>query len=216
MDIEANLAAFTDDLGPEARYASFDYCFNYFRSFRERDRTADIAAPWNLQMSCLQLGFYLASWGMLRGSSTLLRKSARHYEPVIDVIAGAPAEVWDLDADRYSTETWSAVWQLDQQIRRAFGHDNGVMSALATKVMLGVFGNVPAFDTRFRRGFPRRRLRPQGVYQARRVLPRARGNHRAASGSNSGLPDRATYPPPVQPGQGHRHDLFIEGGTTRT
>ena len=94
MDIEANLVAFTDDLGPDARYASFDYCFNYFRSFRERDRTADIAAPRNLQMSCLQLGFYLASWGMLRGSSTLLRKSARHYEPVIDVIAAAPAEVW--------------------------------------------------------------------------------------------------------------------------
>ena len=29
--------------------------------------TADLAAPENLQMSCLQLGFYLASWGMLRG-----------------------------------------------------------------------------------------------------------------------------------------------------
>jgi hypothetical protein len=69
VDIEANLAAFTGDLGPDARYASFDYCFNYFRSFREQDRTADIAAPQNLQMSCLQLGFYLASWGMLRGSS---------------------------------------------------------------------------------------------------------------------------------------------------
>lgn len=57
-------------------------------------------------MSCLQLGFYLASRGMLRGSSTLLRKSARHYELVIDVIDAAPAEVWDLDADRYSTGTW--------------------------------------------------------------------------------------------------------------
>jgi len=113
VDIEANLAAFTGDLGPDARYASFDYCFNYFRSFREQGRTADIAAPQNLQMSCLQLGFYLASWGMLRGSSTLLRKSARHYEPVIDVIAAAPAEVCDLDADRYSTETWPAVRQLD-------------------------------------------------------------------------------------------------------
>ena len=80
-------------------------------------------------MSCLQLGFYLASWGMLRGSSTLLRKSARHYEPVIDVIdviAAAPAEVWDVDADRYSIGTWPVIRQLDQQIRHAFGHDNGV------------------------------------------------------------------------------------------
>jgi hypothetical protein len=26
-----------------------------------------------------------------------------------------------------------------------------------------------------------------------------------------GLPDRATYPPPVQTGQGHRHDLLHRG-----
>ena len=153
VDIEANLAAFTGDLGPDARYASFDYCFNYFQSFRELGRTAELGAPENLQISCLQLGFYLASWGMLRGSSTLLRKSARHYEPVIDVIAAAPDAAWELDAHCYSDGTWPVIRQLDQQIRGAFGHDNGVTSTLATKVMLGVFGNIPAFDTRFRRGF---------------------------------------------------------------
>ncbi len=38
MDIEANLAAFTRNLGPDARYASFDYCFNYFQSFSEQGR----------------------------------------------------------------------------------------------------------------------------------------------------------------------------------
>lgn len=153
MDIEANLAAFTRDLGRDARYASFDYCFNYFQSFREQNCTADIAAPENMQMSCLQLGFYLASWGMLRGSSTLLLKSARHYVPVIDVIAAAPADAWNLDAHRYIPGTWPVARQLDQQIRRAFGHHNGVTPTLTTKVMLGVFGNIPAFDTNFRAGF---------------------------------------------------------------
>jgi hypothetical protein len=153
MDIEGNLAAFTRDLGPDARYASFDYCYNYFQSFREQGRTADLALRDNMQLSCLQLGFYLASWGMFRGSSTLLRKSVRHYEPVIEAIAAAPAEAWDLDADSYSAETWPLVQQLDQQIRKAFGHRRGVTTTLATKVMLGVFGNVPAFDTYFRTGF---------------------------------------------------------------
>jgi len=153
VNVEANLAAFTRHRRPDARYASFDYCFNYFQSFRERDRTADLITSENLQMSCLQLGFYLASWGMFRGSSTLLRKSARHYEPVIEVIAATPASAWDLDAHRYSPQTWPLIRQLDLQIRQAFGHDNGVTSTLATKVMLGVFGNIPAFDTNFRRGF---------------------------------------------------------------
>lgn len=153
MDIEGNLAAFTRDRRPDARYASFDYCYNYFQSFREQGRAADLAALENMQVSCLQLGFYLASWGMFRGSSTLLRKSARHYEPLIEVIAAAPAEAWDVDADSYTADTWPVVRQLDQQIREAFGHRKGVTSTLATKVMLGVFGNVPAFDTYFRAGF---------------------------------------------------------------
>jgi hypothetical protein len=153
VNIEANLAAFTRDLGRDARYASFDYCFNYFQSFREQNRTTDIAAPENMQMSCLQLGFYLASWGMFRGSSTLMVKSARHYVPVIDVIATASEDAWNLDAHRYTTGTWPVARQLDQQIRRAFGHPNGVTSTMTTKVMLGVFGNVPAFDTYFRAGF---------------------------------------------------------------
>jgi hypothetical protein len=81
------------------------------------------------------------------------RKSARHYEPVIEAIAAAPAEAWDLDADSYTADTWPVIQKLDQQIREAFGHRKGVTSTLATKVMLGVFGNVPAFDTYFRAGF---------------------------------------------------------------
>jgi hypothetical protein len=153
MNIEANLRAFVGSRTPDARYTSFDYCFNYFQRFREEDRTADIAAHENMQLSCLHLGFYLASWGMFRGSSILLLKSARHYEPVINVIAGAPADAWELDAHRYTADAWPLLWQLDQEIRAAFGHRNGVSSTLATKVMLGVFGNIPAFDTYFREGF---------------------------------------------------------------
>jgi len=216
VDIEANLAAFTSELGPDARYASFDYCFNYFRSFRELDRTADIAAPQNLQMSCLQLGFYLASWGMLRGSSALLRKSARHYEPVIDVIAAAPAEAWDLDADRYSAGTWPVIRQLDQQIRRAFGHDNGVTSALATKVMLGVFGNIPAFDTRFRRGFRAATFGPKAFSRLGEFYREHAGIiewHRVPTlDFRTGQPTRRRY------SRAKVIDMifFIEGGTIRT
>jgi hypothetical protein len=85
-------------------------------------------------------------------------QSARHYEPVIEVISAAPAEAWDLDAHRYSDGTWPVIRKLDLQIRRAFGqgkfgHGKGASDALATKVMLGAFGSIPAFDTNFRRGF---------------------------------------------------------------
>jgi hypothetical protein len=77
-DIEANIAAFMGGRGPDERYTSFDYCFNYFQVFREQDRVKEIAALESMQLSCLHLGFYLASWGMFRGSSTLLLKSLKH------------------------------------------------------------------------------------------------------------------------------------------
>jgi hypothetical protein len=38
-DIEVNLRKFKAEQGPLQRYASLDYCFNYFQAYREQDRT---------------------------------------------------------------------------------------------------------------------------------------------------------------------------------
>lgn len=139
---------------PDARYTSFDYCFNYFQSFRDAGNTAALANPANIQLSCLQLGFYLASWGMLRGSAELLQKSARHLVPVIEVIARADRSLWELDVNAYSESNIQRLLEAAAVIRRAHSEDHSTMSdILVTKIMLGVFGNVPAFDTNFRRGF---------------------------------------------------------------
>ena len=84
MNLDENIAKYLDGATgsggrkPDARYASFDYCFNYFQAFREAGNVGAIAEPENRELSCLHLGFYLASWGMLRGSAELLQKSARH------------------------------------------------------------------------------------------------------------------------------------------
>ena len=104
-----------------------------------------------MQVSCLHLGFYLASWGMLRGSSTLLRRSAKYFEPIVNVIVSAPSDVWQIDADRYSAESWHVLDEVSHRIRAAF--PEGASDILVTKIMLGVFGCVPAFDTYFKKGF---------------------------------------------------------------
>lgn len=74
VDIEGHLKAYLDRREPGARYTSFDYCFNYFQSHREQGKLPELLRGEALQLSCLHLGFYLASWGMLRGSSDLLKK----------------------------------------------------------------------------------------------------------------------------------------------
>jgi hypothetical protein len=147
MDIEGNISKFMSSRGPDRRYTSFDYCFNYFQAYRERDQIGEISARENMQLSCLHLGFYLASWGMVSRRSVLLAKSLKHYEPVLDVIATAPSTTWEIDAHAYTQEALAELMTVSHRIRQAFNHPNGASPTLVTKVMLGVFGNVPAFDT---------------------------------------------------------------------
>jgi len=149
MDLDANLRRYLDGRKPNERYASFDYCFNYFQSFRESGDVSALASPANGQLSCLQLGFYLASWGMFRGSAELLQKSARHLMPVIEVVARTDTPFWELDAHCYTESNIQRLWELAGTIRQA---QPGMSDILVTKIMLGVFGSVPAFDTNFRRG----------------------------------------------------------------
>ena len=99
VDIEENLTAYLSDRKPTARYASFDYCFNHFQSSLEEGHLDDLLKGDGLQLSCLHLGFYLASWGMLRGSAELLRRSIRTYVPVVEALVSAPTHLWTLDAD---------------------------------------------------------------------------------------------------------------------
>ena len=159
IDIEANLLEYTTNgrvtsgLLPSERYASFDYCFNYFQSFREAGRIAELVGREHLQSSCLEIGFYLASWGMLRGSSFLLNKSAKFYEPLIAAIASAEPALWDIDADRYTPANVRLLLDYKDTVRRALGRANNPSDILVSKIMLGVFGSVPAFDTAFREGF---------------------------------------------------------------
>ena len=151
MDIEANLRTYLEQRTPTARYTSFDYCYNHFQLHRERGALSELAVGPNLQLSCLQLGFYLASWGMLRASSALLQRSVKHYVPVIEIIASSPAAIWDVDAHCYTDANCAIVSEVAQQVREAL--PDGASDILVTKIMLGVFGCVPAFDTYFKKGF---------------------------------------------------------------
>jgi hypothetical protein len=119
-------------------------------SCTENGGLSELLVGSNMQLSCLHLGFHLASWGMLRGSSDLLSMSVKHYVPVIRLIASSPPELWTVDANCYNEATWDLLRETARQIREALP---GASPILVTKIMLGVFGCVPAFDTYFKKGF---------------------------------------------------------------
>jgi hypothetical protein len=150
VDIEQNLRTYVGSRQPTARFTSFDYCFNHFQSHRLRG-LADLASPAGMELSCLHLGFFLASWGMLRGSTTLSTQSIKSYAPVIEVIASFDQHIWELDAHAYTDASIELLLEVADQLRGAL--PRGASSTLVTKIMLGVFGCVPAFDTYFMRGF---------------------------------------------------------------
>lgn len=151
MKADANAGRYLGLRDGDARYASFDYCFNYFQDFYDDGRLEELTTPAHMQTACLQLGFYLASWGMFRGKAELLNHSAKRLVPVIGAIAAAPAEVWTIDADDYGTAAQHVLFQVARQLRAVL--PGGQSTTLVTKTMLGVFGCVPAYDRFFRVGF---------------------------------------------------------------
>lgn len=172
MNFSANVTTYLNGRTPDARYASFDYCFNYFQAFHEAGRESALLESEFIELSCLQLGFYLASWGMLRGSAEMLQKSARSLVPVIKLIARADTALWEIDAHSYTDANIRLLMETRDLFRKA---SPSMSDILFTKIMLGVFGNVPAFDINFKRGFgcstfgPKALQRIGAFYQDKRV-----------------------------------------------
>lgn len=154
------VSQFKEQRTPEHRYASFDYCFNYFHGFKA-GRLQELAAKENLEKSCLHLGFFLASWGMLRMSGKLGQQlNLRHFGRVITEISSWDSQhdlgaVWGMDADNYgATEKRRLLRRCYSKIRELALPDGQAKDiVLVTKIMLGVFGCIPAFDGLFTGAF---------------------------------------------------------------
>lgn len=140
-DIEKYVNEFKVESKPNDRYTSFDYCYNYFLT------TEDLKK--DIEKSCLTLGFYLASWGMFRGSSFLLQKSIKHFQPAILYIATLEKSIWEIDINRYSEENIRTIIHIYDEIKGLLILNGNTDLTLITKLLLGVFGFIPAFDQYF-------------------------------------------------------------------
>ncbi len=140
-DIEKEVKRFKAKSNPNHRYTSFDYCYNYFLT--TKNLTKDI------EKSCLTLGFYLASWGMLRGSSFLLERSVKHFEPTVRYISTLESSVWKIDVDKYDDRNIEKIISIYKEIQNRLILNGKAHLTLTTKILLGVFGFIPAFDNYF-------------------------------------------------------------------
>ncbi len=158
---------------PNNRYLSWEHCYKVFSKARNNRDVIDI------DKLCLHLSFYLASWGMYRGSSFLLQKDYKFHRPVVeeilkpeyDCLLGIPA----LNLmDDHSLDT---LFELSQEVADIYenadhgrpGIKNHVTDTLVTKILLGTLGCVPAYDRYFVDAIKRYGI-ARGVYNRKSIL----------------------------------------------
>lgn len=146
-DLKEKVLSFEEKHDPNGRYASYDYCYNHFHPSNNTDISID------MEKSCLALGFYLASWGMYRGSSFMLEKSARNLITLVEYIASQPTSAWEIDVNKYTPENIDFLIEQYNNIRRVLIKGNNAHLTLTTKIMIGVFSSVPAYDRFFIKTF---------------------------------------------------------------
>lgn len=88
---------------------------------------------------------------MLRGSSFLLERSPAHLKQLVIAISKMNPRLWEIDVDDYNDETISLLLDCRWQIIEALGAHYKPSDTLVTKIMLGVFANIPAYDHYFRK-----------------------------------------------------------------
>ncbi|MCK3658095.1 hypothetical protein A4G18_05050 [Pasteurellaceae bacterium Pebbles2] len=122
------------------RYRSFDFCYAHFHPTNP-NRT-------DVQYGCYVLWSYLASWGMLRGSSFLLQKNPAFLKELVEYILEQDKAVWEIDADNY-VEKAKTIISLYKEVKATIIKNNEQDKTLVTKIILGVFGILPAYDSFF-------------------------------------------------------------------
>lgn len=145
MNIHEAVTNFRKGTDQNHRYSSYDYCYNYFYKCGNEILV-------DKEKSCAILGFYLASWGMMRGSSFLLQRSYHNYIPLLEYTSKQDESTWDIDVHNYS-ENYDRILKMYKDIKDLIIPNNKRHIVLVTKIMLGVFGIVPAFDEYFCKTF---------------------------------------------------------------
>ena len=128
------------------RYRSWDHCFLAFSNNRQ-----------NLDVLALHLGFYLASWGMYRGSGGLLQKNHLVHEGAVKILLSDQFKTLKCNYQREVDE--KSIQSILKLKKTLSDHYKGIhftkkdkqqpisdTDTLLSKILLGTFACVPAYD----------------------------------------------------------------------
>lgn len=159
---------FYDDarVNENGRSRSWEHCYRVFRDART-DPSPDY------DYLSLHLAFYLASWGMYRGSCFILQKDYKVHTPIVEEILKPEYDcLFGLAcADVRESEVQDRLEELSDYIAAHFrpirdevaGREvvSSVSPVLITKILMGTLGCVPAYDRFFVDGIKKYKVTTQ-------------------------------------------------------
>ncbi|NME70557.1 hypothetical protein [Flammeovirga aprica] len=165
--IEKNVLDFYSELicTDNNRYKSWEHCYQNFQSTFNKKSLTKI----EIDFLSVHLAFYLASWGMYRGSSFLLERDYKIFYPIVELLflekefftESTIEDMLKQKDEKWISEFIERYFHLDkklelslEKIRKSVkGEINTPISyTLKSKILLGTFGCIPAYDRFFING----------------------------------------------------------------
>ena len=149
-----------EEYGSTTRYKSWEWCHNEFLKAKEFLSKGPVTEEHKnniIDTLSLHLAFYLASWGMYRGSSFLLKRDYKAHKIAVKAILSLPADsiLWDYQPTKENIDEANALLfdkgGIYWKIKDSYGSDVP-SEILVTKILLGTLGCIPAFDRLFKKG----------------------------------------------------------------
>lgn len=136
------------------RGKSWEHCYAFFRKYKKLRNDKLL-----VDYAALHLGFFLASWGMLRGSSFLLQKDYKFYTPIVCVLIKPKYnKLWNFNflEEGKIKENLDCLLELKEDLKNEITKnnlDNKIPTdLLITKIIMVTMGCVPAYDRYFKIG----------------------------------------------------------------
>ncbi|VTM20350.1 Uncharacterised protein [Pseudomonas aeruginosa] len=133
------------------RLKAWEFLWEYI--WDSRRSWDDLVAPEQLDTTALHLGFYLANWGMFRGSSGLLQNSNLDLMKALarQLFGGPGPELFELSLVDFAASA-PRLARNQELLETVLGAMDTLSSrvswtdTLKSKILLGVWGEFPALD----------------------------------------------------------------------
>lgn len=145
---------------PNSRFKSWEWCHLQFKNEYKKYHTSNNKENIVDKLS-LGLGFYLSSYGMYRGSTFIFKCDYKIHKEIVEIILDEKYDIlWDYDPlndeeckakdlifnkkDGIFYKIKESYEKIDPQFKPT--------NTLITKILMGTFGCIPAFDEFFKKG----------------------------------------------------------------